>query len=111
MGDPFYFPFLLSNFTGRIRKSGCIFLFVSSDTSWHEAKAHAQFKGTLNTLLDTLNNIKLSTLLEETKSRGRVKATYQLEEMSDEESLLMNALGIMDFHKYRLKLQGLSVYN
>lgn len=43
---------------------------------------------------------------EETKSRGRVKATYQLEEMSDEESLLlMNALGIMDFHKHRLKLQ------
>ena len=89
----------------------CVIGYLLASIVWHQAKAHAQFKGTLDTLLDTLNNIRLSALLEETKSRGRVKATYQLEEMSDEESLLMNALGIMDFHKYRLKLQGLSVYN
>ena len=89
----------------------CVIGYLLASIVWHQAKAHAQFRGTLDTLLDTLNNIKLSTLLEETNSGGRVKATYQLEEMSDEESLLMNALGIMDFHKYRLKLQGLSVYN
>ena len=89
----------------------CVIGYLLASIVWHQAKAHAQFRGTLDTLLDTLNNIRLSTLLEETKSRGRVKATYQLEEMSDEESLLMNALGIMDFHKHRLKLQGLSVYN
>ena len=59
---------------------------------WHQAKVHAQFKGTLDTLLDTLNNIRLSAMLEETKNRGRVKATYKLEEMSDEETRIMNAL-------------------
>ncbi|QII09956.1 hypothetical protein KsCSTR_05770 [Candidatus Kuenenia stuttgartiensis] len=41
---------------------------------WHQAKVHAQFNGTLDTLLDTLNNIRLSVILEETKARGRVKA-------------------------------------
>lgn len=40
-----------------------------------------------------------------------VKATYKLEETSDEETLIMNALGIKDFHKNRPKLQGVSVYN
>jgi len=89
----------------------CVLGYLLASIVWHQAKEYAQFSGTLDTLLDTLNNIRLSAMLEETKSRGRVKATYQLEEMSDEESLLMNALGIMDFHKHRLKLQGLSVYN
>ena len=89
----------------------CVLGYFLASIVWHQAKAHAQFRGTLDTLLDTLNNLRLSTMLEETKARGRVKATYKLEEMSDEESLLMNALGIMDFHKHRLKLQGLSVYN
>jgi len=78
---------------------------------WHQAKVHAQFKGTLDTLLDTLNNIRLSAMLEETKNRGRVKATYKLEEMSDEETRIMNALGIKDFHEQRLKFHGVSVYN
>ncbi|WP_169702850.1 IS1634 family transposase [Candidatus Kuenenia stuttgartensis] len=89
----------------------CVLGYLMAAIVWYQAKAHAQFSGTLDTLLDTLNNIRLSAMLEETKARGRVKATYKLEEMSDKESLLMNALGIMDFHKHRLKLQGLSVYN
>ena len=88
----------------------CVLGYLLASIVWHQAKAHAPFTGTLDTLLDTLNNIRLSAMLENTKARGRVKATYQLEEMSEEESLLMNTLGIMDFHKHRLKLQGLSVY-
>ena len=50
-------------------------------------------------------------MLEETKTRGRVKARYNLEEMSDEETLIMNALEIKDFHNNRPKFQGVSVYN
>ncbi len=74
---------------------------------WHQAKAHAQFKGTL----DTLNNVRLATMLEETKTRGRVKATYKLEKMSDEETMIINALEIKDFHNNRPKFQCVSVYN
>lgn len=89
----------------------CVLGYLLASIVWHQAKVHAQFKGTLDTLLDTLNNIRLATILEETKTRGRVKATYKLEEMSDEESLIMNTLGIKDFHKNRPKFQGVSVYN
>ena len=43
------------------------------------------FNGTLNNLLDKLNNIRLATLLEESKKKGKIKAVYQLEEMDEEE--------------------------
>ena len=89
----------------------CVLGYLLAAIVWHQAKAHAQFKGTLDTLLDTLNNVRLATMLEETKTRGRVKARYNLEEMSDEETLIMNALEIKDFHNNRPKFQGVSVYN
>ena len=89
----------------------CVLGYLLASIVWHQAKAHAQFKGTLDTLLDTLNNIRLATMLEETKTRGSVKATYTLEEMSDDENLIMNALGIKDFHNNRPKFPGVSVYN
>ncbi len=81
--------------------------YLLASIVWHQAKVHAQFKGTL----DTLNNIRLAAVLEETKTRGRVKTTYTLEEMSDEENLIMNALGIKDVHNNRLKFQGVRVYS
>ena len=89
----------------------CVLGYLLAAIVWHQAKVHAQFKGTLGTLLFTLNNIRLSAMLEETKNRGGVKATYKLEEMSDEETRIMNALGIKDFHEQRLKFHGVSVYN
>lgn len=52
----------------------CVLGYLMAAIVWHQAKVHAQFNGTLDTLLDTLNNIRLSVILEETKARGRVKA-------------------------------------
>lgn len=60
--------------------------------------------------LDILNNIRLSTLLEDSTARGRVKAVYKLEEMSDEENLIVQSLEIMDFHNNRLTFRGVGVY-
>lgn len=89
----------------------CVLGYLLASIVWHQTKAHAQFQGTLDTLLNTLNTIRLATMLEETKTKGRVKAIHKLEEMSDEETLIMNALGIKDLHTNRPKFQGVSVYN
>jgi len=70
-----------------------------------------EFNGTLDTLLDTLNNIRLATILEDSKTPGAVKAIYKLEEMSATENTLMEALEIKDLHKGRLKINGVGVYN
>lgn len=73
-------------------------------------KTRSKFNGTLGSLLDILNNIRLATLLENNKTKGRVKAVYKLEEISAEESNIVEALGINNLHNDRPKLKGVSVY-
>jgi hypothetical protein len=65
----------------------------------------------LDTLLDTLNNVRLATILEQSGKCGPAKATYQLEQMSQQQQHLMQALGIEEFHLQRRRLNGVSVYN
>ncbi|TEU07250.1 MAG: IS1634 family transposase [Candidatus Aminicenantes bacterium] len=88
----------------------CVLGYQLSAIVWRQAKIGARFRGALDTLLDMLNNIRLGTILEESKTRGRVKATYKLEEMSDEEDAIMEALAIKDFHNNRPKFKGVGVY-
>ena len=78
---------------------------------WRKAKHGAQFSGTLDSLLDTLGNIRLAAILEESKTRGAIKTIYKLEEVSDIEHRLIQALDIEDLHNNRPKINGVSVYN
>jgi len=88
----------------------CVLGYLLSAIVWRQARSKAEFKGSLDTLLDILNNIRLATLLEESKTRGRVKAVYKLEETSDEENLLLETLEIKNLHNDRPKLKGVGVY-
>jgi len=88
----------------------CVLGYQLSAIVWRQAKLGARFTGALDTLLDMLNNIRLGTILEESKTRGRVKAIYKLEEMSDEENVIMEALEIKDFHNNRPKFKEVGVY-
>jgi len=88
----------------------CVLGYLLSAIVWRQARSKAQFNGSLDNLLDTLNNIRLATLLEESNTRGKVKAIYKLEETSDEEKLLLEALEIKDLHNDRPKLKGVGVY-
>jgi transposase len=88
----------------------CVLGYLLSAIVWQQVKSGTQFKASLTTLLDMLNNVRLGTILEESQTRGSVKATYKLEQMSDEEDMIMEVLGIKDFHNNRLKLKGVSVY-
>ena len=89
----------------------CVLGYLLAAIVWREVRTKVQFEGTLDALLDTLNNVRLATMLEDTKTRGRVKATYKLEEMSEVEELIVKASGINDTHYDRLKFRGVSVYN
>ncbi len=89
----------------------CVLGFLLTTLIWRELKIKTGYKRSLDTLLDTLNNIRLATLLEESITRGRIKAVYKLEEMSEEEHIIMDALEINDFHINRSKFNGVGVYN
>ncbi|MHB8277768.1 MAG: IS1634 family transposase [Candidatus Humimicrobiaceae bacterium] len=89
----------------------CVLGYLLAAIVWRKARLGAQFSGTLDTLLDTLNNIRLASLLEESKTRGAVKAIYKLEEVSDSENRLMEALEIKDLYNNRPRIGGVGVYN
>jgi len=88
----------------------CVLGYLLSTLLWREAKEKAQFTGTLDSLLDTLNNIRLAALLERKSGRGRPQVTYQLEQMSAQETALAEALGIAQSHIRRPRISGVSVY-
>jgi transposase len=89
----------------------CVLGFLLTTIIWRQVKIKIGYKCCIDTLLDTLNNIRLATLLEKSKTRGRVKAEYKLEEMSEEENMIMEALEIIKLHINRPKFNGVGVYN
>jgi transposase len=88
----------------------CVLGYLLSALIWKEAREKASFTGSLDTLLDTLNNIRLAALIESKKGRGRPKVIYQIEEMSEEEGTLVHALGIAQSHRRRPEIDGIGVY-
>jgi len=95
----------------KVHYFSCILGYLLASLIWREARIKANFTGTLDTLLDTLNNIRLSTLLEMSGKRGKPRATRLIEEMTKEQMRLLDGLKLADVHKKPLKIEGVSVYN
>jgi transposase len=88
----------------------CVLGYLLATLVWQRARQTGQFNGTLDTLLDCLNNIRLTTLIENTAKQGRPKITYQLEDTSDQEDILIDALHIRSTHLQRPPFKEISVY-
>lgn len=88
----------------------CVIGYLLSSIIWREAKLKAGYPGSLDNLLDMLNNIRLGTMLEESKKTGKPKATYKLEEMTEYEKKIMQVLGIENDHNERPKIRNVGVY-
>ena len=94
----------------RVHYFSCVLGYLLATLIWREARTKANFKGTLDTLLDILNRVRLATILEKTGKRGRPKAFYQLEKMSPEEELMADALSLKDVHLKPPQIKGVGVY-
>ena len=95
----------------RVHYFSCVLGYLLASLIWREARMKAAFTGTLDTLLDTLNNIRLTTVLEMSGKRGTPKATRQIEEMTDDQSRLMDGLNLAEAHQKPIPIQGVSVYS
>jgi len=95
----------------RVHYFSCILGYLLASLIWREARLKAGFTGTLDTLLNTLNNIRLSTMLEMSGKRGKPKATRLIEEMTEDQRHLMDELNLADVHAKPVKIKGISVYN
>jgi len=95
----------------KVHYFSCVLGYLLASLVWREARHKLGFTGTLDTLLDTMNSIRLTTLLEMSGKRGKPKATRLLEEMTESQQRLMDALDLADVHKKPLRIKGISVYN
>jgi transposase len=88
----------------------CVLGYALSVLLLQRARQRAAFTGCLDALLDRLGAIRLAAVTENPPRGGSAKITYQLEEMSPEESALLHALGLSDLHLRRPKISGISIY-
>ena len=88
----------------------CVIGYLLSSIIWREARLKAGYPGSLDNLLDMLNNIRLGTMLEESKKSGKPKATYMLEEMTEDEKKILQALGVENAHNEQPKIKHVGVY-
>ncbi len=89
----------------------CVLGYLLTMLIYKQAKEQCHFSGCINSLLETLNQIRLGTLIEASKTTGKAKAIYKIEEMDKDEQSLIQALEVEDIHLQRPKLQGVGVYN
>lgn len=89
----------------------CVMGYMLSALIYKEVKRTIGFTGTIHSMLNELNNVRLGTILEASGKKGRMKANYKLEEMSKTEYNLMDSLGIIDYHEKKPKIEGVGVYN
>jgi transposase len=94
----------------RVHYFTCILGYLLAALLWREARNKAKFQGTLDNLLDGLNEIRLTTLLEKSGQRGKPKARYELEELSADNQRLLDALSLKDIHLNRPQIDGVGVY-
>ena len=76
----------------------CLLAFLMVMMAYKKAKEKTGFKGSPHTLLEKLSAIRLATFIEspETKSKGRYKASYRLEEMDPDIYELAEAMDVTD---------------
>jgi transposase len=89
----------------------CIIGYLLATLAWREVKMKCGYSGSLDNFISLLNNIRLATILEESTTRGRIKAHYKLEETNQEEKKILQALEIDELHMAKLKINGVGVYN
>ena len=89
----------------------CVMGYQLATILLSKAREKAGFTGSMQTLLTTLNNIRLALVFEKKKKKnGNRKVTYKLEELSKKEEKLMSSLGLQKLHKRKIKMSGVGVY-
>ncbi|MCE5225570.1 MAG: IS1634 family transposase [Porphyromonadaceae bacterium] len=95
----------------KIHNFYCVLGYLMSSLIWKQAREKAGFTGTLDSLFNTLGKIRLGSILEDSGSKGRPKAAYMLETTDELEDKLLSALEITEYHKERVTINALGVYN
>jgi transposase len=88
----------------------CILGFLLTTLIYRKVRLECNFKKSIDSLLDILNNIRLCSIIHSTQ-KNKLKAIYQLEELDDVEQELVECLQLRNIHQNPPQFQELSVYN
>jgi transposase len=95
----------------RVHYFICVLGYLLATLIWRQARDKTMYSGTLDNLLDQLNDVRLATMIGVSGKKGKPKVTRMLEEMSTEQAELVNSLELTDLHHKKMKIDGISVYN
>lgn len=94
----------------KVHNFYCVLSYLLSSLLYKTIKDKISYAGSYASFLDELKGIRLGTLIELSGEKGRPKAFYKLEEMSEIQKNIVKVLGIDELHNNRPKIKGLSVY-
>jgi len=88
----------------------CVLGYLMATLVMKEIIKKTDFRGSMDTLFDVLNNIRLATLLEESTTPGPVKTIHKLELLDEQQKKFFTALNLHNFHEKKIEINGCSVY-
>jgi transposase len=94
----------------RVHNFYCVLSYLLCSLLYKTVKDKTSYMGSYASFLDEMKDIRLGTLVELTGKKGKPKAIYKLEEMSETQQDIVRALDIVDLHNNRPKIKGLGVY-
>lgn len=95
----------------RVHYFMCVLGYLMSTLIWKQVREKSAYKGSLDNLLDCLNNIRLATIIQTPKGPGKPKVAYQLEQLDSNETALLQTLGIGESHNKRPRIDQIGVYD
>jgi transposase len=94
----------------RVHVFTCVLGFLFESVIYRRAQKKKYGQTNYDNLFDRLERIRLASLIEDRGKRKQMDVHYTLEETESEDELLLDALGIRDFHIKRPRFKGLVVY-
>ena len=87
----------------------CVIGYLLSTLIYHDAKK-VGFQGSLDSLLDTLNNIRLIRSIKGLGKKGRPKILFELEEVSSIQKTLLEAFNLSSNPSKAIQIDGFHSY-
>jgi len=94
----------------RVHVFTCVLGFLFESVIYRRAQKKKYGQTNYDNLFDRLERIRLAALIEDRGKRKQMDVHYTLEETEPEDELLLDALGIRDFHIKRPRFKDLVVY-
>jgi len=88
----------------------CVLGYLMATLVMKKIMNKTDFRGSMDTLFDELNNIRLATILEESNTPGPIKTIYKLEALDIQQNKFLSALELLKFHEKKIEITGCSVY-